>query len=241
MTFELMISRIDALKASFSSSNKSTLDLLKLVANYRLDWGLDSYEIYNDTYNPGATKLILLKNLSSKDHELHKANFELSNSEVVKTLVESFISDDDLSKEILQSIHYLIIKDGGHFRTTNVMVEHDDVSFVFTNYKHIVKELESLILWYNKNKESAHPVFIAGVFHYRILAIHPFVDGNGRLARIITSMILLRNNIPPPVFLPSERYEYFIALKKADEGKIEDWLEYFGKKIISSFELVVSK
>ena len=61
-----------------------------------------------------------------------------------------------------------------------------------------------------------HPVEQAALAHFDFVSIHPFVDGNGRTARLLMNLVLLKNGFPPAVILKNDRKKYYDCLKKAD-------------------------
>lgn len=96
----------------------------------------------------------------------------------------------------------------------------------------IQKALEELCDW--NIKESQLPVPLkAGIFHHQFVYIHPFVDGNGRVCRLLTALIFLQNNywINKYFILDDyydiDRIQYSDALHTADKGDKTQWLEYF--------------
>ncbi len=99
-----------------------------------------------------------------------------------------------------------------------------------------------------KNKESSllDPVLEAGIAHYEFVRIHPFVDGNGRTARVLATLILYKRGFDTKQFFAlddyydSDRPAYYSALKSIDP-KTQDltsWLEYFAEGVAVSVEQV---
>lgn len=87
---------------------------------------------------------------------------------------------------------FLTIKDSGIYRKGNegVFDENDNCIFVAPGPEKVPYLMHSLFLWLNKNKESIHPLILSSVFHYECVFIHPFSDGNGRMARLWQNTIL---------------------------------------------------
>lgn len=66
--------------------------------------------------------------------------------------------------------------------------------------------MESYVAWLNSDEaRSMHPVRYAALAHYKLVDIHPFVDGNGRTSRLIMNLILLRGGYPPIMILKEQR------------------------------------
>ncbi|MEL7146880.1 MAG: Fic family protein, partial [Bacteroidota bacterium] len=97
--------------------------------------------------------------------------------------------------------------------------------------------MSDLIDWYRKHVELMHPVQLAAEFHYRFVCIHPFDDGNGRVARLAMNYILLRNGYPPVIIKSDDKERYLTALQKADVGDRVAIVEYVERQAIWSLEL----
>jgi Fic family protein len=86
--------------------------------------------------------------------------------------------------------------------------------------------------------EAAHPVEQAAYAHYALTAVHPFADGNGRVARALASVYLYRNLSIPLVVYANQRLAYFDALAMADEGEPRPWLDFVVSRGIDTMQLV---
>jgi Fic family protein len=101
--------------------------------------------------------------------------------------------------------------------------------------------MQELVGWTNGELEGKthHPLLVTAVFHVRFLAIHPFQDGNGRLARVLTNLLLLRTGYSYMPYSSLERVieenreQYYRGLRSAqgtldkDESRLMDWLRFF--------------
>jgi len=72
---------------------------------------------------------------------------------------------------------------------------------------------------------------LAAYAHYKFVCIHPFVDGNGRTARLIMNLILMQNGYPPAVILNVDRKKYYRVLKQADLDKPQEFVDFIGRSI----------
>jgi Fic family protein len=77
-----------------------------------------------------------------------------------------------------------------------------------------------LVKWYNSEEQKAvlSPIELAALFHYRYIRIHPFEDGNGRIARLLVNYILLRHNYPMIVIPTADRKNYLNELSQCDKN-----------------------
>jgi Fic family protein len=87
--------------------------------------------------------------------------------------------------------------------------------------EHVEAEMDNLVGFYNKaEKDEIHPLICVPWFHHAFTAIHPFQDGNGRVARLLASLILIKHGLFPFTVLREEaKVKYIDALEKADQDE----------------------
>lgn len=149
----------------------------------------------------------------------------------------------------------------GHYKIVNNKIKNEktkEIRYIPPVPSEVPKLINDLIEWINNKSNDLHPVIVAGIVHYEIVRIHPFVDGNGRTARALTSIILFLKSFDiKKYFSLDEQYNfnrsaYADALKSADEScDLTKWLEYFAEgvsisvhnifKMISDLPTVVDK
>ena len=91
-------------------------------------------------------------------------------------------------------------------------------------------EMEKLVRIYSESKCSTPPEILSAWVHHRFTQIHPFQDGNGRIARAIASLVFLRKGLFPLVVRDSDRKDYISALENADQGDIRPLVKLFSKR-----------
>lgn len=102
------------------------------------------------------------------------------------------------------------------------------VKYTYCDPIHVESEIDNLIKIYNKQVEKdTHPVIVATWFHHAFTQIHPFQDGNGRLARLLASLILIKFGYFPLTVTREERAKYITALEKADKGQPQPLIDHF--------------
>jgi len=101
-------------------------------------------------------------------------------------------------------------------------------------------QIEEFFNWLNRdNGREVHPVLRAGITHYELVRIHPFADGNGRVARAFALLVLLREGYDVKRFFSIEEHfdsnseEYYGALQAVSQNKgdLTLWLEFFTKSL----------
>jgi len=113
--------------------------------------------------------------------------------------------------------------------------------------KDVPRLVSEFLDWLNSDKiKEINPVILAGIVHYEIARIHPFIDGNGRTARLMAALILYkscfdhRRFFALDDFYDENRSDYYAALKtvQTDKGDITRWLEYFSDGVLHSIDKV---
>ncbi|MFZ5932706.1 MAG: Fic family protein, partial [Patescibacteria group bacterium] len=169
---------------------------------------------------------------------------------VVKLIDDLTYLRGGYSLEMLKEIHKLTVEKivpedkAGVLRTSQVVVKEEDtgeVIFAPPPFVEVPYLLEDFFEWLNSgDAKEIHPVLRAGIVHYLLVAVHPFVEGNGRAVRAFTTLILLKEGYDIKRFFSLEEHfdadpaAYYQALAEVDRGAkslgqrdLTVWLEYF--------------
>lgn len=166
--------------------------------------------------------------------------------------------DQNVSLEMIKKIHQKLLKDvkdkiAGNIRNKKVVVGkymEEDKETMSLEVKHeppyhkrknIEKALEKLSSWLKADKEL--PIVLkAGIYHHHFVYIHPFADGNGRVCRLLTALIFLKNDylinkyFVLDDYYDIDRLQYSDKLHSADTGDKTEWLEYFSDGVKYSLQ-----
>ncbi|HSX40834.1 MAG TPA: Fic family protein, partial [Candidatus Saccharimonadales bacterium] len=163
-----------------------------------------------------------------------------------------------ISTKLTENLHHLLMegieqKDLGKFRDGPVFVGHKTKLEIVVKHNppfhtraEIEKALEDLYGWISK-EDDTHPFLKAGIMHHQFAYIHPFFDGNGRLARILTAYyLLLKHYEVTKFFILDDYYDidrqlYSDTLHTADTGDKTEWLEYFLEGIGYSLQAALAR
>ena len=109
--------------------------------------------------------------------------------------------------------------------------------------------MNKLINWLNnhidppkrkRKKYDLHPLLIAAGFHTQFIKIHPFGDGNGRMARILTNLILMVCGYVPAIIKLDRRKDYFTSINTSSLERPEDLATFLGEAVIETLELSIN-
>jgi Fic family protein len=127
----------------------------------------------------------------------------------------------------------------GTFRQTQVVIRNSfsgEVSFRPPAADVVPEQIANLLAFINNTSDQdVHPILKSGIVHYEFVRIHPFIDGNGRVGRCLSTFILYQEEYDIRKFFSLEEYfdrssaDYYAALQSVakNEGDLTEWLEYF--------------
>jgi Fic family protein len=196
-----------------------------------------------------------------------RAKIELVNYVAALDLIDERLEANalDLTPALLKELHGTTMRglgraDDPHFKPHHEGAWRDGRAIVFDHFTGrvmhegpSVEEIEPRMLgmfrWLDRRLAAEDPPFVlAGVTHYAITDVHPFADGNGRVARLFQTALLMRSGVLPGRMFSFERYyaedrsAYYAALRsvRAQSFNMEFWLNYFLRGLAEEYERVAA-
>lgn len=186
-----------------------------------IKWTYNSNAIEGNTLTLQETK-VALEGITVGGKTLRE-HFEAVNHKEAILFIESLAEQGTLLSEWeIKQVHSLILKNidhdnAGNYRKTNVII---------SSAEHIPAEcinvpvlMEEFIAWYKNNARDLHPIELAIRVHIDFVGIHPFIDGNGRTARLLMNLELIKGGFPPAIIQVEDRLDYYKALDEAHTKK----------------------
>jgi Fic family protein len=170
-----------------------------------------------------------------------KEELEVNNMEQCLELYDRLLEQKaGLNEKIILRLHLMLLKTipnyegyAGVWRPVNVYIRGS--KYNFPGWKEVPKLMSELLGWYDENRDRIHPVELAAIFHARLVTIHPFADGNGRMARLLMNYILQLNGFPFTDIPFSKRDEYFETQEEGHFGKNGPFVRFLVNEIKSQF------
>lgn len=150
---------------------------------------------------------------------------------------------DKITEQLVKKLHRIIIakilapEQAGEYRLKQVVIRNSatgEITFKPPTPMEVPFLMREFVYWINKEETTQiHPILKAGIVHHELVRIHPFIDGNGRVARVLTTLILLLGGYDIRRFFSLEEHydrdavTYYENLGKATAGNLAAWLEYF--------------
>ncbi|MEW3583764.1 Fic family protein, partial [[Clostridium] symbiosum] len=128
----------------------------------------------------------------------------------------SLLKSNDITEENILTIHRLLycgidLEAAGVYRTEPVMVSGSN--YPVSAPGEIESNMKQFIIWLKNERKKYHPIIFAAELHRRFVFIHPFLDGNGRTARLLMNTALIQTGYLPCVISPYIRSDYISALE----------------------------
>ncbi|MBI3250164.1 MAG: Fic family protein [Deltaproteobacteria bacterium] len=106
----------------------------------------------------------------------------------------------------------------------------DGLVHEYCPWEFVKEEMEHLVRWYQEAEGSTPPEILSAWLHHRFTQIHPFQDGNGRVARALATLVFLKAGLFPLVIRDADRKQYIAALEAADAGELSGLVQLFAKR-----------
>ena len=207
---------------------------------FRIELTYTSNAIEGNTLSRNETALVVEKGLTVGGKSL-KEHLEATNHAAALDWIHSITKRklSSLSENDILQIHSLILKgidddNTWHYRRVPVRISGSRV--ILPNPRKLPKLMQDFIKWIHT--ANLHPVELAAKAHYELVTIHPFVDGNGRAARLLMNLILMIYGYPPAIIRKQDRLSYICALEKAQlGGSKDDYLNLIIKTVNRSLNI----
>lgn len=192
----------------------------KLARAFEIEYTYESNKIEGNTLTLQETALVIEKGLTVGGKTLNEHLEAVNHAYAIDYIKDLAKEKQSITERDLLQIHSLILKgidnsNAGQYRKVQVLIS--GAMHVPPQPYLVPKEMESLFIWYDENKDKLHPVVLAAEMHERLVTIHPFIDGNGRTARLLMNLILLQNGFPIAILKgdSESRLKYYNALETA--------------------------
>ncbi len=152
-------------------------------------------------------------------------------------------NQNDILETTIRNLQKLVVKE----TASNIAGSYRDGNVIITGASHrppdafeVLNLMRSAVNWINAGKENLHPVELAALAHHKIVFIHPFFDGNGRTARLLMNLLLMRAGYPLAVVLKNDRKKYYQTLAQADKENLAPFVDFIARAVERSLDIYLS-
>jgi Fic family protein len=232
----------------------------RIWQKFRLDWNFHSNNLEGNSLTFGETKSLLLHNITAQGKPL-KDHIEITgHNEAINAILDATKAEMPITESFLRELHVLILKQryqsnamtsdgtptrkwievGQYKQTPNHVITVTGESFHFAEPYEVPAKMQALVAEANLQKATPlEGLLLACKLHYEFVLVHPFDDGNGRMARILMNLILMRYGFPPAIVKTQEKEAYFSALRQADGGQFDVFADYIATQVCSSLRIML--
>lgn len=233
-----MLEKIDDYKKKLDTFRPLGEELLpQIKAYYRVGLAYSSTALEGFSYTESETKILLEEGLTVGGKPLRDALAITGHAKAYDAMF-SLLHEHVLTNDNILEMHALLENGLGNeiagvYRKKQIFVT--GTPFVFPKADTVLALMEAFECWMREYRRKIHPVEFAIKVHLKLVSIHPFEDGNGRIARLAMNTILLQEGYLPLVVPPLLRSEYITVIKKAQVSQFDgDYLHFMYRREIET-------
>ena len=209
--------------------------LKSLREYYRVGLTYTSNALEGNSLTESETKVVIEDGLTIEGKPL-RDHYEAVGHAKAYDYVYQITEKEGLTEENILNLHRLFYQQidaekAGHYR--NVKVYISGSRYAVAAVSKSPTEMQKLVKWYNANEKNLHPIELAATLHQRFVFIHPFVDGNGRVARLLMNLAFLRNSFTIAIIPAILRHEYIYSLETA-HTRPEVFTDFIADRVIAT-------
>ncbi|MGH7451556.1 MAG: Fic family protein [bacterium] len=225
----------------------------------RIEWTYDSNALEGSTLTKGETYFFLREGLTVEGKPFKDFLDARNHAEAIDYLYQIIKDERPMTPGLMKEFNKLLLSGIAHTEAINEMgqrvqkpatpgeykrlpnhvLQADGTIHRYTEPLHVPAEMEELFQWIQESMANRHPVIISAVAHYNLVRIHPFDDGNGRGARILMNLILIKKHYAPAVIRKEQRRAYLETLSLADAGNLGLFTELVAGSLLNTQQTIL--
>jgi Fic family protein len=236
-------SKIDEYKNILNKRRPFEGSLLKQLKEYfriGLTWSSNALE--GNSLTLTETKVILEDGLTVGGKPL-KDIYEATGHSAAYDFMYSLISGRDITVADIKTMHNLFYKaideeNAGEWRNEQIIVT--GTEYAFPKPEALEEEMQKLGEWIKSERENYHPIDFAALLHLKFVTTHPFIDGNGRVGRLLMNLALLQDKYMLAIVPPILRVEYINAIKRHQlKNNPDSFCEFIGERVLETEKEII--
>jgi Fic family protein/DNA-binding Xre family transcriptional regulator len=193
-SLEVLLGEIDELKKKLDALREH--DSFRIAQALELEYTFESNRIEGNTLTLRETDLVVNEGLTVSGKSLREHLEAINHKDAIEYMKEMVAEKGLITERELLTFHNLILRGihpehAGRYRQVQVMIQGS--AHIPPQPYEVISQMYDYFEWYRENSRKLHPVILAAEMHEKLVTIHPFIDGNGRTARLIMNLILLRH------------------------------------------------
>lgn len=230
---------IDEYKSKIDKFSPLSKNILEQIKSYfKISFTYTSNSLEGNSLTLNETKIIIEDGITIGGKPLREHFEVVGNSKAYDLLFE--ISNDNfaISEDTVLELHKMLYtpideKQAGKYRDCNVLITGSE--YELPKYNLVPKLMKKFIADIEQKQKTMHPVEFSAWLHERIVSIHPFVDGNGRTARLLMNLALLNAGYNIVTIPPIVRNDYIAGLQDAQlKNDLKPFTNFISEMVLES-------
>ena len=221
------LTRLDQLKSWLDEFRPLPREVVEELRHfYSVQLTFHSNALEGNTLSQSETELVLSHGITLGGHSLVEHLEVIGHRDAMAYLELLSRDQTPISAREIKDLHALIVRptesatgqnEAGRFRSLDVRAA--GTNHLYPPHYRVPELMDEFVLWLQSDDaKQLHPVVLAGEAHFRFVSIHPFRDGNGRMARLLMNLVLLRAGFPIAVISNSRRADYLAGLVRGQNA-----------------------
>ena len=213
-----ILAALEKKKRHLDAHKPLPLDLtVNLTEWFKIELTYTSNAIEGNTLSRAETALVVEKGIAIDGKTLREHQEAINHAEAFNWVMQRIDTrKHDISENTILDMHKLILQkiddtNAGRYRTVSVRIAGSTV--IMPNAMKVPELMGNFISWLHTTDD--HPLTVAIDAHLKLVSIHPFVDGNGRTARLLMNLLLMQAGYPPAIVRKEDRKHYIASIEKA--------------------------
>jgi len=230
--------RVDALKAAIDVTRPFEGEMLKQIkAYFRIGLTWTSNALEGNSLTELETKILLEDGLTVGGKPL-RDTFEALGHSLAYDYMFGLLGERRITVDDIKALHRLFFKgidesNAGVWRDVSIVVTGTD--FVFPAPVDLDSLMADLGRWIKEERDGLHPVRFAAMLHLKFVTVHPFIDGNGRIARLLMNAALIQDGYLLAVVPPILRQEYMAAVRGYQQkGATAQFCDFIAERVLET-------
>jgi len=214
--------------------------LRKLQDKFEIDMTYHSNAIEGNRLSLRETWLVLRKGMTIRGKSIAEHLEATNHKDAIELLQKIAGKTGKITEMDVLNLHATILdkidpQNAGFYRREQVFIQ--GAKLMLPNWRKVPELMKAVYTELNQKSEGIAAICSAAKIHHETVKIHPFIDGNGRLARLLMNLRLIRAGFPPTILRKEERRSYYSALEKADKDDMRPFTMLIAKDVEQALDL----
>ncbi len=260
LSLQKQLTQVEQQRAQIEAQKPFNPELwIAIQQSLRIDWTVDSNALEGSSLTRGETLFFLQEGLTVEGKPFKDFLDARNHAEAIDFVYQVVKDERSITPGLLKEINALLLSGITHTEAINeygqrvkkpvlpgefkrlpnhVLQPNGNIHF-YVDPLQVSNEVEFLCNWIQENLETQHILLTAALAHYNLVRIHAFDDGNGRGARLLMNLLLIRKGYPPAIIRRETRRKYLETLSEADQGMLEPFVQFIATALTNTQQSIL--